>query len=201
MMRLTMKGASGILMAGAIFAAIAGPVILRAQQSKPWEQIPTPKLHEFKPQQPKRIVLKNGIVVFLQEDHELPFVSGSVLIPGGARDEAPAKTGLVELYGQAWRTSGAAKLGGDAMDDLLEAKAAHIETEGGEDSTSLAWDSLKGDADQVLSLALDLLLHPKFNPNKLQLAQQQVAASIVRRNDDEEEIATRESAKLVYGAG
>jgi zinc protease len=176
------------------------PNALFAQQSKPWEQIPIPKLHEFKPQQPKRIVLKNGIVVFLQEDHELPFVSGSVLIPGGSRNEDPAKTGLVALYGQAWRTSGTAKLDGDALDDLLEAKAAHIETGGEEASTALSWDSLKGDADQVFSLALDLLLHPKFNAEKLQLAQQQEATGIVRRNDDEDEIAGRESAKLVYGA-
>ena len=66
-----------------------------AQQSKPWEKIPIPPLHEFKPQQPKRIALKNGIVLFLQEDHELPFVSGSVLIPGGSRDEDPAKIGLI----------------------------------------------------------------------------------------------------------
>ncbi len=182
------------------FAALAVLVMpLAGQQAKPWESIPTPKLHDFKPQQPKRIQLKNGIILFLQEDHELPFVSGSILIPGGARDEDLAKTGLVELYGQAWRTSGTAKLNGDALDDLLEAKAAHIETEGGADSTSVGWDSLKGDADQVFGLALDLFLHPKFNPEKLQLAQQQLAAGIVRRNDDEGEIAQRESAKLVYG--
>ena len=173
---------------------------LSAQQSKPWEQIPIPKLHEFKPQQPKRIVLKNGIVLFLQEDHELPFVSGSILIPGGGRDESPAKIGLVDLYGQAWRTSGTAKLDGDALDDLLEAKAAHIETGGSEDSTSLSWNSLKGDADQVFALAMDLFLHPNFTAEKLQLAQQQEATGIVRRNDDEGEIASRESAKLVYGA-
>src|SRR5580658_3903411 len=96
---------------------------LSAQQSKPWEQIPIPTLHEFHPQQPKRIELKNGIVIFLQEDHELPFISGAVLIPGGSRDESLAKTGLVGLYGQAWRTSGSEKMDGDAMDDLLEAKA------------------------------------------------------------------------------
>src|SRR5208283_5665315 len=144
---------------------------LTAQQEKPWEKIPVPKLHEFKPQQPKRVELKNGIVIFLQEDHELPFVSGSVLIPGGSRDESTAKAGLVGLYGQAWRTSGTAKMDGDALDDLLEAKAAHIETAGDEDSTALSWDSLKGDADQVFALAMDLLLHPKFNAEKLQLAQ------------------------------
>jgi zinc protease len=176
------------------------PAPAAAASSKPWEQIPIPRLHDFKPHQPTRIELMNGIVLFLQEDHELPFVSGSVLIPGGSRDEDPAKTGLVELYGEAWRTSGTATMDGDAMDDLLEAKAAHIETGGDVDSTSLSWDSLKGDSDQVFSLAMDLLLHPKFDPIKLRLAQQQAATSIVRRNDDEEEIAQREAAKLVYGA-
>jgi zinc protease len=171
---------------------------LDAQQNKPWEQIPMPKLHAFKPHQPQRIVLKNGIILFLQEDHELPFVFGSVTIPGGSRDEDLAKTGLVGLYGMAWRTSGA-KISGDALDDLLEAKAAHIETGADVDSTALSWDSLKGDSDQVLSLALDLLFHPQFSAEKLQLAQQQEATGIVRRNDDEDEIAGRESAKLVYG--
>jgi zinc protease len=185
---------------GLILVGLLAPFALHAQQNKPWEKIPTPKLHEFKPQQPKRIELKNGIVLFLQEDHELPFVSGSVLIPSGEREEDAAKTGLVDLYGQAWRTSGTAKLNGDALDDLLEAKAAHIETEGGEDSTSISWDSLKGDGDQVFALALDLLLHPQFNAEKLALAQQQEAAGIVRRNDEEGDIASRESAKLVYGA-
>jgi zinc protease len=188
-----------IILAAAIAAAIASPTLLSAQQSKPWEQIPVPKLHEFHPQQPKRIELQNGLVIFLQEDHELPFVSGSVLIPGGSRDEDPAKAGLVGLYGQTWRTSGTAKMDGDAMDDLLEAKAAHIETAGDDDSTALSWDSLKGDSDQVFALAMDLLFHPQFNAGKLQLAQQQEATAIVRRNDDENEIAGRESAKLVYG--
>ena len=181
-------------------ANVAPTTETSAQQAKPWEQIPTPKLHDFKPQQPKRIELKNGIVLFLQEDHELPFVSGSVSIPGGARDEDTAKTGLISLYGQAWRTSGTAKLSGDALDDLLEAKAAHIETGGDVDSTALSWDSLKDDADQVFALAMDLLFHPQFSAEKLQLAQQQVATGIMRRNDDEGGIASRESAKLVYGA-
>ena len=184
----------------ALLALITLPSPLPAQRSKPWQQIPIPPLHAFHPQQPRRIELKNGIVIFLQEDHELPFVNGSVVIPGGSRDETPAKAGLVALYSQAWRTSGTAKMDGDAMDDLLESKAAHIESAGDVDSTALSWDSLKGDSDQVFNLAIDLLFHPKFSEKKLELAQQQEATAIVRRNDDEGGIAERESAKLVYGA-
>jgi zinc protease len=191
--------------AAALVMALFSAALLQSQssnsqQQKPWEKIPIPKLHDFKPQQPRRIELKNGIVIFLQEDHELPFITGSVLIPGGSRDEQPAKAGLAGIYGLAWRTSGTAKMDGDAMDDLLEAKAAHIETEADEDSSALSWDSLKGDADQVYALAMDLLFHPKFKPDKLDLAQQQEATGIVRRNDDEGQIAERESEKLVYGA-
>jgi len=173
---------------------------VHAQQAKPWEKIPVPPLHQFKPQQPKRIALKNGIVLFLQEDHVLPFVSGSVLIPGGSRDEDPAKCGLIDIYGQTWRTSGTEKMNGDAMDDLLGAKAAHIETGGDLDSTALSWESLKADTGQVYDLAMDLLFHPKFDQQKLRLAQQQEATGIVRRNDDENQIAGREAVKLVYGA-
>jgi zinc protease len=190
---------SRLLLAGGALASLLLLTSATAQQNRPWEQIPVPPLHEFKPQQPKRIELKNGIVIFLQEDHELPFVSGSVLIPSGSRDEAPGKIGLVGLYGEAWRTSGTAKIIGDALDDTLEAKAAHIETGGDEDSTALSWDSLKGDTDQVYALAMDLLFHPKFDAEKLKLAQQQAATGIVRRNDDVSEIASREAIKLAYG--
>ncbi len=200
MKRLMLKRVSSVLLSGAACAALLLPSTLPAQQSKPWEQIPIPALHEFKPHQPVRIELKNGIVLFLQEDHELPFISGSVLIPGGSRDEDAAKAGMVDLYGQTWRTSGSEKMSGDAMDDLLASKAAHIETGGDVDSTALSWNSLKGDSDQVYGLAMDLLFHPKFSAEKLELARQQEATGIVRRNDDEGEIASREAAKLVYGA-
>jgi zinc protease len=197
---LTLRVASGVLFAGAVFAAMAAPACLSAQENKPWEKIPVAKLHDFKPQQPKRIEFKNGIVVFLQEDHELPFISGSVMIPGGSRDETnAAKTGLVDLYGDAWRTSGTEKMDGDAMDEFLEARAAHVETSSDVDSTGVSWDSLKGDSDQVFQLAMDLLFHPKFSDEKLQLSKQQMATGIVRRNDSEGGIAEREAAKLVYG--
>jgi zinc protease len=184
----------------AALCVLVKPPGAAAQQEKPWEKIPIPPMHAFHPQEPKRVELKNGIVLFLQEDHELPFISGSVLIPGGSRDEDPAKAGLVDLYGMAWRTSGSEKMSGDAMDDLLAEKAAHIETGGDTDSTALEWDSLKGDADQVYDLAMDLLFHPKFDEAKLTLAKQQEATGIVRRNDNEQEIAGREAEKLVYGA-
>src|ERR1700688_3454936 len=99
--------ATAILVAGlGAYAQQAKPAAAPTQATKPWTKIPIPPLHDFKPEQPKKIVLTNGLTIFLQEDHELPFVNGSILIRGGSREEPAEKVGLVSLYGQAWRTSG-----------------------------------------------------------------------------------------------
>jgi zinc protease len=171
-----------------------------APAAQPWKKIPIPPLHAFKPVQPRRIELANGLVVFLQEDHELPIINGTILIRGGSRDEPEAKVGLVSIYGETWRTSGTATVDGDKLDDQLEAKAASVETSGGAASTSVSWSSLKGDFDTVFAATMDLLLHPTFKADKLQLAKGQLETSIARRNDDANGIAIREAVKLVYGA-
>lgn len=164
-----------------------------------WKQVAIPPLPAFHPQQPTRIVLKNGMTIFLQEDHELPFIQGFVLIHGGSSDEPADKTGLVDLYGQAWRTSGTMKMTGDQMDDILESKAAKIETDGDAESTTLTWSSFKQDFDPVFSMATELLLHPQFRADKLTLAQRQEDTGIIRRNDDADQIAEREAEMLAYG--
>ncbi len=180
----------------ALAKSVAAPAAASAQ---PWKQIPIPPLHAFKPVQPRRIELSNGLVIFLQEDHELPFINGTVLIRGGSRDVPDNKVGLVSLYGQSWRTSGTATIDGDKLDDELENKAASIETDGGTASTSLTWSSLKGDFDAVFANSVDLLLHPAFKTEKLELARQQLNTSISRRNDDASGIAVREAVQIAYG--
>jgi zinc protease len=174
--------------------AKAGP------QAAPWMKIPVPPLPAFHPDKPKRIELKNGMIILLEEDHELPFINGTINIRGGERDVPAAKAGLIDLYGEAWRTSGTATQNGDKLDDLLEAKAAKVETGGDIDSTAVSWSSLTRDEDQVFAIAVDLLEHPAFSDEKLTLAKQQAVAGIVRRNDDASGIAEREAERLVYGA-
>jgi zinc protease len=168
--------------------------------AQPWKSIPIPPLPAFKPEQPKRIELANGLVIFLQEDHELPFINGTILIRGGSRDEPENKIGLVSLYGQTWRTSGTKTIDGDKLDDELEDKAASLETSGGTATTSVSWSSLKGNFDSVFSSTMDLLLHPSFKADKLLLAKRQMETDISRRNDDASSIANREAIKMVYGA-
>ena len=82
-----------------ILGMIAPASYLHGQASN-WKQIPIPPLRSFQPKQPKRIQLSNGMVIFLQEDHELPLIDGTARIRGGQSSEPASKTGLMDIYGE-----------------------------------------------------------------------------------------------------
>ncbi|HET9840285.1 MAG TPA: pitrilysin family protein [Candidatus Angelobacter sp.] len=208
------------------FALMAGammPVVMTAQTSKPapaphpapaakadagksdasaadLEAIKRPALPPFKPAVPKRIQLANGMVIFLMEDHELPLIDANALIHGGSRGEPADKVGLATIFGVSWRTGGTKTRTGDELDDLLEARAARVETSADLNGSQMQLSCLKGDFDFVLDIYNDLLRNPDFRQNKIDLAKDQVRTTIARRNDDLGSIAARESGKLGYGA-
>lgn len=180
-------------------ATATAPAPATSEAITTWRQIPIPPLRQFKPQEPRRVELANGMVIFLQEDHELPLIDGVIRIRGGAREEPAEKAGLTEIYGETWRTGGTKSKTGDQLDDFLESRAARIEAVSSQDSTYLTWSSLKEDFDQVFPVVLDVLENPEFRQEKIDLAKKQFASLISRRNDDMDEIARRESTKLAYG--
>ena len=171
-----------------------------AAQATDWQQISIPPLHAFHPQEPKRVEFPNGVVVFLQEDHELPLIDGVARIRGGSRSEPANKVGMLDMYGEVWRTGGTKSQTGDQLDDFLEARAAKVETSSNADSTTISLSCLKGDFEDVFKAFVALLREPEFRADKLDIAQREMADAISRRNDDVDEIAGRESTKLAYGA-
>jgi len=192
-----------ILMAAMSAALLLGSMQAQKGASTPpatnWKQIAIPPLPPFAPKQPTRVVLPNGMTIFLTENHELPLISGSAMIRGGSDSEPAEKAGLVELYGSTWRTGGTEKLSGDALDDSLEARAAKVETGGGDDDTSISFSCLKGDFPDVLGIFADLLQHPAFREDKLSLAKKEMYSDISRRNDETDSIAEMQTDILGYG--
>jgi zinc protease len=170
-----------------------------AQQLTPWNKIQAPPLPAFTPKEPIRITLSNGMVIFLQPDHELPLITAVARIRGGSISEPPNKTGLADIYGDVWRTGGTKTMTGDQMDDFLEAHAAKIETDDQNDSTTISLNCLKGDFDSVFKMYLDLLHNPEFRQDKIELAKRQAYTAISRRNDNVDDIVHRESLIIGFG--
>jgi zinc protease len=198
-MKRTLKTTRTLLLILLAATAALTTVPGAAAQATSWQQVPIPPLPAFKPQQPKRIQLANGMVIFLQEDHELPLIDGTARIRGGSVNEPAAKTGLMDLYGEVWRTGGTKSQTGDQLDDFLEVRAAKVETGSSSDSTSITFSCLKADLDDVFKVFVDVLQNPDFRADKLDIAQKEEGDSISRRNDQVSEIAARETIKLAYG--
>lgn len=184
-------GLVGLTMLGA-------PVSVQAQVEKVGE-LRFPPLPDLVIPEAQRLVLDNGLVVLLMEDHELPLVGLSAIIRTGSRLEAQEKVGLASLTGTVLRTGGTKNLSGDALDELLEGKAAAIETSIGETSGTASMSSLAEDFPDVLKVFGDVLRFPVFDPEKLTIAKNQVMAGISRQNDDPDDIVSREFKKLIYG--
>ncbi|MDE0403711.1 MAG: pitrilysin family protein [Nitrospira sp.] len=163
------------------------------------EQLTYPPLPDLHIPQPTRIVLDNGIVVFLLEDHELPIVQVSARIRTGSRLEPADKVGLAALTGTVMRSGGTTTWTGDALDDYLERKAASIETGIGVASGSASMTCLIEDFAEIFEVFGDVLQNPRFEQEKLALAKKKVMAGIARQNDNPGGILSREFAKLIYG--
>lgn len=154
---------------------------------------------EFHPPKADRVQLDNGMVLYLLEDHELPRIQIEAMIRTGSIYEPPDKLGLARLTGAVMRTGGTATISGDALDDELEFMAAGLGSSIGSDVGYASLDILKKDLDRGLDLFTDMLMHPAFPQDKLDLAKQQALEAIRRRNDHPAGIASREFVKLIYG--
>ena len=149
--------------------------------------------------QPERIVLKNGMVVMLIEDHELPLVDAVALIHTGSRLESTEKSGLAEITGTVLLTGGTERMTGAQIDDFLDGKAAHIDTTIDEDFGQATMDSLKADFPEVLKVFADVLRRPVFAEDQLQVVKNLAMGGVARQNDNQREILFRELKRAVYG--
>lgn len=163
------------------------------------EQLTYPPLPDLHIPQPTRVVLDNGMVVFLLEDHELPIVQVSARIRTGSRLEPADNVGLAALTGTVMRSGGTTTWTGDALDDYLERKAASIETGIGVTAGSASMTCLIEDFAEIFAVFGDVLQNPHFDQEKLALAKRKVIAGIARQNDNPGGILSREFAKLIYG--
>ena len=156
--------------------------------------VPEVKVPEY-----TRYQMDNGMIVYLMQDRELPLVSGTALIRTGDRLEPGEKIGLAGLVGEVLRTGGTAKHSGNELNELLEQRAASVETSINTTVGSANFSSLSEDLNEVFSLFAEVIKEPVFAQEKLALAKTQQRGEIARRNDDPGDIASREFQKLIYG--
>jgi len=152
----------------------------------------------FVPPKPERIVLSNGMIIYLMEDHEVPLVTIHSLIRTGGIYEPADKVGLAQITGEVMRSGGTKTLDPDELNKKLEFMGMIIETGIGMESGSATLSVLKKDLDEALGIFSEVLRSPAFYPEKVELAKMKIIESIRRQNDDPLKIASREFKRKVY---
>lgn len=183
----------GILLAVGSYSPAA------AVTPKLYADLEFPPLPEIQIPEYERFELDNGMVVYLMEDHELPLVSGSVTFRSGDRWEPANEVGLASVVGEVMRTGGTENHSSDELNQLLEQRAASVETGINGTAGSASFSALSEDLNEVFDLFVEVLRQPAFEPDKVALSLNQYRGSIARRNDDPDDIASREFYKLIYG--
>ena len=159
-----------------------------------------PPLHAIRPVTPQRFKLGNGMTVFLLENHDLPIVAGEIDVRSTPTWIPDDKVGLGTITGEVIRSGGTATHSGDWLDDRLAAVGASIETNIGLDLASARFRCLRDDAPEVIGLFTDVVRHPAFPADKIELAKVSLRHAIASRNDEMIPLLVRVAGKAVYGA-
>lgn len=154
---------------------------------------------DFKPPKGDRVVLDNGMVVYLAKDNTLPVVHMTAYIRTGKLNDPIEKIGLGEMTASLLKDGGTLKYKADDIDKTLEFLAASVESSLGIEEARTHLTSLKKDLDAVLDIYADVMMNPAFDPEKVKLKRDEMLELIRRRNDDTGKAVVREALRAFYG--
>ena len=146
-----------------------------------------------------RVVLKNGMVVYIAEDRALPLVNVSITVRTGSWLEPAGKEGLAGFTGSQMRRGGTTSRSAEQLDEQLDFLAAQVGTGIGATSGSASLNGLADNLDEALALFVEVLKAPRFQEDRLALAKEQALQEMRKRNDESSDIEAREWGVLLYG--
>jgi zinc protease len=116
---------------------------------------------EYKLPAYQKFTLKNGLTVYLMEQHEVPMINVSVILPAGAIYDGD-KAGLASLTATALK-HGTKNYPKAKLDEELDFMGASINTYASKESAGLSAGFAAKDKEKVLAIITELLTSPVFD--------------------------------------
>jgi zinc protease len=143
--------------------------------------------------------LPGGAIAYLVEDHQFPLVDISLSIRTGEYLASDQDIDVAGFTGSQMRGGGTKTMSSNEFDEEAAFLATEIGCNVGATSGSAGVGCLKANLDRSLEMFFDMLLHPAFDPERLELAVAQTLQGLARRNDSTGGIVRREFARLMRG--
>ena len=148
--------------------------------------------------QPERVVLDNGMVLYLLEDHEIPLIEVTTLIRTGSVYDPPDRAGLAAITGEVMRTGGTSAMTPQALDEKLAFMDAIITVSMESESGNASLSVLKKEFDPAFDIFSQILLHPIFASDRITIAKEQKISALRQTDDNPQNLAFRKFKKLLY---
>jgi zinc protease len=151
---------------------------------------------------PTVVKLPNGLTLILIEDHKLPTVTFTMWISPGQMGDPADLPGLASFTadmlreGTAHRTSAQIAAQTDSLGATLNANAAFSAS-----YTAINAAGLVGDAEHILDLMSDVVLHPSFAPDELAQYKRREAAALEQRLSNPGFLAVQAMRRALYVEG
>ena len=159
---------------------------------------PRPEQFKFKPlvfNPPKgadfRTTLSNGLVVYIVEDHEIPWINASLTMRTGPFLEPKDKLGVAGMASTVMRSGGTKTMTGEQINERMDFLAGSVS------ATGLSIH--KRHFDEGLKIWMDILQNPAFPEDKLRRERDSALVSIRNRDKNLSMVAMRTWTKLMYG--
>lgn len=120
--------------------------------------------------------LDNGLKVIVVEKHNLPVISGRLIIDAGAQREPGPKNGLASLTGRLL-SEGTADMSGAEIARQMDALGAQFSTGGGYSTSFADVVALKNVFPQAMQLAAKTVMTPSFPPTEFVRVKNQALAA------------------------
>lgn len=145
----------------------------------------------------EKFTLKNGLTVYLMEQHEVPTISVSAIIPAGAIYDGD-KNGLASFTadGLQYGTKSYTK---SQIEEQLDFLGASLSTYASKESAGLTSKFAKADQDKVLPIVKEVLLYPVFNEEEFEKEKARGLQQLERAKESPRNVMANYWDHFIYG--
>jgi zinc protease len=152
---------------------------------------------EYKLPAYQKFTLKNGLTVYMMEQHEVPKMSVSVILPAGAIYDGN-KAGLASLTSVALK-HGTKNYPKAKLDEELDFIGAEVNTYASKESAGLSAEFAAKDKDKVLGIINELLTAPVFDTAEFSKEKKRVLVRLEQAKESPRSVIYSYFDKFMYG--
>jgi predicted Zn-dependent peptidase len=141
--------------------------------------------------------LPNGLTVYLMEQHDVPVISVSAVLPAGAIYDHD-KAGLAFLTSKALKhgTKNYSKL---KLDEEIDFIGAYIGTDASKEFASVSSKFAAKDKDKMLTIIKEIMLDPVFNAEEFEKEKSRLLVGLEQQKESPRAVIGNYFDKLLYG--